>query len=180
MIEHALDAPRETPGTMRDLSRHYESSAFIARQADEVYAHLDDHTRLSSHMSQSSWMTGGMRMEISFDSARGQSVGSLIRLRGRMLGIEFLVEEIVTERDPPRRKIWETIGTPRLLVIGQYRMGFELTPQASGSFLRVYIDYAPPEKAPARWLGYIFGGYYAKWCTRKIVGDAVKHFAATA
>jgi hypothetical protein len=161
---------------MLDLSHHYECSASIACQADEVYAYLDDHARLSSHMSKSSWMTGGMRMEISFDSGRGQNIGSLIRLRGTVLGVDLLVEETVTERDPPRRKVWETIGTPKLLVIGQYRMGFELTPQVVGSLLRVYIDYALPERAPARWLGYIFGGYYAKWCTRKMVGDAAKHF----
>ena len=159
---------------MHHLSHHHESSASIACQAGEVYAYLDDHARLASHMSESSWMTGGMRMEISFDSGRGQSVGSLIRLRGRVLGVELFVEETVTERDPPRRKVWETIGTPKLLVIGQYRMGFQLTPQVVGSLLRVYIDYALPERA--RWLGYIFGGSYAKWCTRKMVGDAAKHF----
>ena len=40
------------------------------------------------------------------------------------------VEEIVTARQPPLRKVWRTIGVPRLLVIGEYRMGIEITPQA--------------------------------------------------
>jgi hypothetical protein len=179
-IERVTNDTRMADGEMHDLPHHYESSAFIACEADELYAYLDDHARLSSHMSKSSWMMGGMRMEISFDSGRGQKVGSLIRLHGRVLGIELLVEEIVIERDPPSRKAWETTGTPKLLVIGHYRMGFELVPQVAGSLLRVYIDYALPERAPARWLSYIVGDYYAKWCTRKMVGDAAKQFAATA
>ncbi len=64
-----------------------------------------------------------------------------------------------------------------LLVIGHYRMGFELLPQRNGSMLRVFIEYALPERVPARWLGRLFGLYYARWCTQQMVNDAVKHFA---
>jgi len=90
------------------------------------------------------------------------------------------VEESVTERHPPHRKVWETLGSPTLVVIGQYRMGFEITPEGPGSRLRVFIDYTMPEKAPARWLGYLFGSYYARWCTQQMVDDAVQYFASSA
>jgi hypothetical protein len=99
-------------------------------------------------------------------------------LAGRVLGIALSVEEIVTERCPPHRKIWETTGSPKLLVIGHYRMGYTLTPQGKGTLLRVFIDYARPERAPARWLGRLFGRYYARWCTQQMVDDAVKYFAS--
>ena len=115
-------------------------------------------------------------METELDEGRGQKIGSRIRLSGRVLGVELSVEEIVTERNPPRRKVWETIGAPKLLVIGPYRMGFELSPQGKGSMLRVFIEYALPESAPARWLGRLFGRYYARWCTQQMVDDAVRHF----
>ena len=117
-----------------------------------------------------------MRVEV--DAGLGQKVGSRIRLAGRVLGIELSVEEVVTERNPPFRKVWETTGSPRLLVIGDYRMGFELSPRGSESTLRVFIDYALPESAPAHWLGRLFGRYYAKWCTQQMVDGAVKHFAS--
>jgi hypothetical protein len=160
------------------LTQHYETSAFVPSPVDRVFTHLDDHTRLSSHMSKSSWKMGGGRMEINLDEAQGKSVGSRIRLTGRVLGIDLSVEEIVTEHSPPSRKVWETTASPKLLVIGHYRMGFELTPQGNGSALRVFIDYALPETAPTRWLGHLFGRYYAKWCTQQMVDDAVKHFAS--
>lgn len=157
-------------------THHHENSALVRSPAEEVFSYLDDHTRLSSHMSRPSWKMGGGRMETKLDADRGQKIGSRIRLAGRVFGLALSVEEVVTERNPPHRKVWETTGAPKLLVIGHYRMGFELSPQGNGSILRVFIDYAPPKRAPAHWLGRLLGGYYAGWCTRRMVDDAVKHF----
>ncbi len=158
------------------LPLHNESKDLVQAPMDQVLGHIDNHTRLASHMGEPSWRTGGGRMETQLDEGRGQRVGSRIRLSGRVFGADLSVEETVVERDPPRRKVWETTGAPRLLGIGHYRMGFELSPQRNGSMLRVFIDYALPESAPARWLGRLFGLFYARWCTRQMVGDTVKYF----
>ena len=158
------------------LSLRHESAGFVQASIDQVFAHIDDHTRLSAHMRDPSWRTGWGRMETELDQGRGQKVGSRIRLSGRVFGVELSVEETVMERNPPRRKVWETTGTPKLLVIGHYRMGFELSPQGNGSMLRVFIEYALPERGFARWLGRLFGRYYASWCTQQMVDDALEHF----
>jgi hypothetical protein len=162
-------------GTM--LDRHYEAAALIPAPADQVFEYADDQRRLSSHMSRSSWRMAGSQMNIEFDRGRGQEVGSRIRLSGRVLGIPLSVDEFVTERNPAYWKVWETTGVPKLVVIGPYRMGFQITSQIDGSLLRVFIDYALPDAVPKRWLGYIFGSYYAKWCTRQMVDETRKHFA---
>jgi hypothetical protein len=107
-------------------------------------------------------------------------VGSHIGMSGRVLGVELSLDEVVTEREPPTRKVWETVGAPRLLVIGAYRMGCVVTPSGSGSLLRVFIDYALPASWPARWLGRVFGRSYAHWCTQRMVDDAVRQFASGA
>ena len=145
-----------------------------------VFALADDHEQLSSHMNQSSWRMGGGRMTTTLDESRGQRVGSRIRMSGHVLGLNLSLDEVVTQRDPPARKVWETVGSPRLLVIGSYQMGFDVTPHETGSRLRVFIDYALPSSWPARWLGRLFGGYYAQWCTQRMVNDAVGHFASGA
>lgn len=157
------------------LPFHFESCAKLDSPAETVFSHLDDHKRLSAHMSQSSWMMAGSSMSIDLDTLQGRAAGSHIRLSGRVLAIPLAVDEVVTDYSPPLRKIWETVGTPRLLVIGHYRMGFKITPHGSGSELRIFIDYALPESAPARWLGKMFGGMYARWCVRRMVSDAEKH-----
>ena len=158
----------------RTLSHHHESGALVPASAENVFALIDDHARLSSHMTKASWKMGGGRMFVELDQGAGQRVGSRIRLTGRVLGIRLKLEEVVTERNPPRRKVWETTAQPKLLVIGHYRMGFEITPEGDGARLRVFIDYALPDRAPARWLGYLLGRYYAKWCTERMVRDAVQ------
>ncbi|HEY3304199.1 MAG TPA: SRPBCC family protein [Candidatus Binatia bacterium] len=165
---------------MPTLPHHHATSARVRALAEKLFAFLDDHARLSSHMTRSSWMMGRGRMQIEFDDGRGQRIGSRIRLAGRVFGIELSLDEVVTERNPPYRKVWETIGAPKLLVIGHYRMGFEITTQGNDSALRVFIDYALPEAPPARWLGYMLGRYYARWCTQRMAKDAMRHFALVA
>lgn len=159
--------------------RHYESEGQVAASGAQVFEHLDDHARLSSHMSESSWKMGGGKMSIEMDDRVGKAVGSHIRLSGRVFGLQLALEEVVTEREPPLRKSWETIGDPKLLVVGHYKMGFSVTSVATGSIVRVFIDYALPDTGLARVLGLLFGRYYAKWCTRQMVQDAITHFGQT-
>lgn len=164
-----------------DYTHHQESSAVIPAPAENVFAHVDDHRTLSSHMTQPSWRMGGGKMEVTLDGGAGKKAGSKIGLSGRVLGIPIRLEEIVTERTAPFRKTWETVGEPKLLVIGRYRMGVEIMPQQADSVLRVFIDYDLPGGTPLeQWAGYLFGGYYAKWCTQQMVDDTKKHFSASA
>ena len=158
--------------------KHFECSVQVNAPAEAVFSRLDDPRLLSAHMSRSSWMMAGSRMAIELDASGGRAVGATIRLSGRVLGISLSLDEVVTERRPPLLKAWETTGTPKLLVIGRYRMGYEITPRGDASLLRVFIDYAFPEAGLSRWLGRIFGGYYARWCTRRMAGDTEEHFRA--
>jgi hypothetical protein len=158
--------------------RHDESVVEVLAKARDVFAHLDDHSRLSGHMSKSSWMMLGSRMDLHVDDGKGQRIGSVIRLDGRVLGLPLRVEEVVVEREPPTKKVWETIAEPSLLVIGPYRMGFEVKPSGERSTLRVFIDYDLPRRGIGQWLGPLLGGFYAQWCTGQMAQDAKAHFAS--
>jgi hypothetical protein len=158
-------------GDPRHALRH-RSQVLLAAEPAVLFAHLDDHRRLSAHMERSSLMTAGASMRIDTDERHGQAVGSVIRLSGRVLGLRLWVDEVVTEREPPHRKAWETVGEPKLLVIGAYRMGFTIDPVADGSRLVVFIDYDPPARGIGRLLGTLLGRSYAAWCTRRMEEDA--------
>lgn len=160
------------------LPLHHRSEALLAIGAERLFAYLDDHRRLAGHMEKPSLMTAGASMRIDTDERRGQAVGSVIRLTGRVLGLRLSVEEAVTRRDPPREKVWETVGEPRLLIIGAYRMGFTIAPVGSGTRLVVFIDYRLPARGIGRVLGWLLGGSYAAWCTRKMASDAGEAFGA--
>src|SRR4051812_34553551 len=67
----------------------------------------------------------------------------------------------------------ETAGTPRLLVIGGYRLGFDLASSGEQADLRVFIGYDLPSSPGQRLLGRILGPVYAKWCVRQMVRTSV-------
>jgi hypothetical protein len=155
---------------------HYAAAAFVRATPGRVFDYVDDHMRLSSHMSRSSWMMGGGRMEIEVDEGLGKQVGSHIRLAGRVFGILLSVEEVVTERQRPCSKVWKTIGAPRLLVIDGYEMGFDISSEPEGSRLRVFINYATPQSILLLgWLKRLLAKFYAKWCVTRMIQDAVAH-----
>lgn len=156
------------------FSRHDECTVFVAGFPEEVFAFADDHSKFSAHMSGSSWMMLGSKMATATDAELGQKVGSHITMTGNVLGIPLSLDEVVVERIPPWEKAWETVGAPRLLVIGAYRMGFRVLRHERGAVLNVFIDYDLP--AQLRWLGKLIGHRYARWCVKQMAVGVERHF----
>jgi len=159
-------------------SDHYRAEARLPAAAEQVFAYLDDPRRLVSHMSKRSWMMAGGRMSIDLDAAGGRAPGSLIRLHGRMLGLTLSVEERVTERLAPHRKVWQTEGMARLLVLTAYRMGFEILNVEAGTQLAVWIEFSKPVAGLWGLLGRSLGPRYARWCVDRMLADARQQFAS--
>ena len=161
-----------TKVSRHEFAFHEESSGYVDAAPERVFAMLDDHARLAAHTIEPSWRMGWATMHIITDPKGPRGAGARIMLRGRIFGIHLWVEEAVTGYDRPRRKEWETITEPRLLVIGSYKMGFETTPAGEGTTLRVTIDYNRPTSPIASLLALLFGRMYARWCTSQMVRDA--------
>jgi hypothetical protein len=159
--------------------RHYERHASLPAPAEEVFAYVDDHAHFSSHMNKASWMLGGGKMETHSDAGHGQKVGSHIHMWGTVFGVDVSLDEVVTVHEPPRRKVWRTVGSPKLIVISTYQMGVEVKPEKRHSELTVSIDYELPKSPRTRWLGYFMGDMYAKWCVDQMINSTQKHFNVT-
>jgi hypothetical protein len=147
----------------------------VEATAEALFDYLDDQASLGSHMEKPSMMMMG-GMIYAFDEARGRAVGSVIKMGGSMLGLRLLVEEVVVERTPPLRKAWETQGRPHLVIIGAYRMGFEIAPTEGRRRLWVFIEYDHPRSAIGRILASLFAGMYARWCVSRMANDVLLHF----
>ena len=148
--------------------------------ANALFDYLDDQAHLGSHMEKPSMMMMGGHMTYTFDEAKGRGVGSVIKMGGAMLGLRLSVEEVVIEHTPPHRKVWETRGHPHLLVIGAYRMGFEIGVARTGQSLRVFIDYNYLRSVVGRVLAFFFARMYARWCVSRMAGDAARRFGEIA
>lgn len=160
-------------------ARHDEVSVDVPTEPGALFDYLDDQEKLAAHMNKPSMMMMGGRMFYEFDAARGRAVGSMIRMGGSFLWLTLLVEEMVTEHSRPRRKSWETQGAPRLIIIGRYRMGFEIDSSGASSRLRVSIDYDLPRSFLGAALGFLMAPLYARWCVGRMAGDA-RHTFVTA
>lgn len=159
----------------RAYARHYEESATVPAPPEAVFAALDDHVAFSRHMAEPNWRTLWSSMRVGLDEGGGRRVGSHIEMESRILGFHLYLDEVVTRREPPRVKEWETTGDVRLLVIGHYRMRAEIRPEGAASGVRVRIDHDLP--ARNAWLGRMLGGMYAKWCVRQMIGTLAAAFS---
>jgi hypothetical protein len=159
------------------MTRKFERTVHVAASPAAVFARLDDQTRLAAHMTQPSAMMGGGRMTYEFDEAKGQAVGSHIKMGGSAFGLSLSVDEVVVERNPPYRKIWQTAGATRLIIIAGYAMGFEIQGEGSGAKLRVWIDYDLPRGGAGALLGLALAPLYVRWCVGRMADAAVRHFA---
>lgn len=158
----------------------WESEGDVPASVEDVFAFLDDPRNLAQHMERPSAMMAGAAMRTDIDAQGGHSVGSQIRMSGRMLGLSLSLEEAVVERAPPRHKAWQTFGSPRLFVIGHYRMGFDLTPASDVARLCVWIRYELPSRGLPHWLTRPLARLYARWCTEQMVLTAQQHFGPVA
>ena len=158
-----------------EYAQHAEACLDVRAAPTDVFAFLDDQEALGAHMSKGSAMMAGGRMVYELDEAKGKSVGSIIGMRGAMLGLALEVKEVVTERVPPSRKVLETIGQQKMLVIAAYRLGFEITPAGAVSSVRVFIDYNLP-KGPLGFLADFPAAIYARWCVTSMANAAVERF----
>ena len=160
---------------MTDLPLHFEASATIVGSAESIFAIADEPDLLTRHMSEPTLMMGGGSMRCELDALAGKVVGSVIRLTGKGFGFGITLEEVIEERTPPFRKVWATIGAPQLVVIRDYRMGYEIVPEDRGNRLRVWIDYALPRSGMRHWLGRLLASTFARWCVENMVREVLRH-----
>ena len=159
----------------RSFTFHHEAHTELRTSLQAAFEYLDDFRKLSAHMERPSAMMLGSRMQIFMDGGGGRAGGSHVTMVGRILGMSLSLEEVVVERDPPLRKAWETVNA-RLLVIGQYRLGFELEPRRDACGLRVFIDYDWPRGPLARLAARLLAKSYARWCAQRMIDDPAQHF----
>jgi hypothetical protein len=164
---------------MSEELRHYEEARIVSVPPRELFEFVDDPLNLSSHMEKPRWQMLWGWMKNTPDEKGGKEVGSVMTIKGSVLGINISLVEKIIQREVPSKKAWQTFNGINLVVIGHYTMGFEIDPQEDNSNLKVYIDYELPKSAKTRWLGKLVGDMYAKWCVRQMLNDTYKHFISS-
>lgn len=138
----------------------------------EVFAYLDDIGNIGMHMSKSSMAMMGGKITTEVISRVRSGRGTTYRLKGSVLGIPIDITETVTEWIENREKTWETVGSPKIIVMSWYRMHLVLTPLKKRTKVFFEIEYGLPESFFGKLLGRLLARRYADWCLRRATDDA--------
>jgi len=111
---------------------------------EKVFAQLDDINKTGIHLSESSMIMMGMKIDFT---------------------------ETVTKWQPPRPKEWETVGEAKLIIMSWYRMWFEISPAENLTIAKLSISYLPPKQWFYKILSFFFAQWYCNWCLHNILID---------
>lgn len=141
--------------------------------AQEVFAHIDDIRNVGWHMTERSSMAMmGSKLTLEVLSGQRTGLGATYRYSGKIMGLTLDFSESVTKYVPNREKVWRTIGEPRLLIMASYEMRLAVEPEPpSSSRLTISIAYELPRSQVWRFLGILLGGWYSRWCLRRMCRD---------
>lgn len=153
---------------MKTLSR---KESFHA-STHQVFKTIDDLGVTGMHMTESSGMMMGGKLNLEFLTTNKTGLGSRYRWTGKMMGIPMDFTVLVTKWEAGLEKVWETVGPTRLIIYSWYRMILKLKQQVDKTEAELSITYQKPNGFINRILSFFFADWYCRWCLRQMLGDA--------
>ncbi|MBN8836175.1 MAG: SRPBCC family protein [Sphingobacteriia bacterium] len=141
---------------------------------EKVFTCIDDLGITGMHMTQSSAMMMGSKLKLEFLTENHTGLGSSYRWTGRMMAISMDFTVVVTKWIPNEEKIWETTGTPKLIIYSWYKMHLFVKPILNGTQAELSISYEKPKGFFNKLLSFFFADWYCRWCLKNMLNDAKK------
>lgn len=137
-----------------------------------VFGCLDDLGVTGMHMSQSSMPLMGGKMDLEFLTPQKTGLHTKYRWTGKVLWwpLDFSVE--VTEWVRGRKKTWETIGSPEMVIFSWFRMKLRVEEIPGGSIAYLSIGYKKAKGFFNKIICSLVGDWYSRWCLRKMLTDS--------
>jgi hypothetical protein len=148
---------------------------FILASPEKVFSQMDDFSKTGMHMSESSMMMMGSKLNLEQKSQNAVGRGASYRWYGKMMGMNIDFIENVTNWQPPKLKEWETSGEANIIIMSWYKMWFEISPFENGSVVKLSISYLQPKKWFYKLLSILFANWYCNWCLKNMLNDTKKN-----
>ena len=147
---------------------------FINAAPDKVFAMIDDLGVTGMHMTKSSAMMMGSKLNLEYLTTNHTGLGSKYRWTGTMMGMkmDFTVE--VTKWIKGVEKIWETIGEAKMIIYSWYRMHLLVNQRENTTEAELSITYKSPKGWFAKILSFLFANLYCNWCLKNMLNDTKK------
>lgn len=151
-----------------------QKELLIQAPVEKVFSFMDDLSKTGMHMSGSSMMMAGSKLKLEHVSGPEKGVGAGFRWSGKMLGFELDFTVVVTKWVENAEKVWETIGMPKLIILGWYLMHLKTEPVTGGTLVSLEIQYIRPRGFFYKLLSILFARRYAEWCVTRMLNDSKK------
>ena len=140
--------------------------------AQKVFSYLDDLGVTGMHMTKSSAMMMGSKLNLEYLTVHHTGPGSKYRWTGTMMGMkmDFTVEVIKWIEGV--EKTWETIGEARMIIYSWYRMHLMVSPKGNTTEAELSITYERPKGWLARIISFLFADWYCNWCLKNMLSDS--------
>ncbi len=146
----------------------------IAGKPEEVFAFMDNIENTGKHMTRSNTSMMGSKLGLEWLTDHKTGLGTKYRWRGKVMGMKMDFTVLVTQWNPGKEKIWESVGESKMIVISWYRMFLVLTPLPDGTTeTEIGIYYTKSRNI----LGFLLGKRYSVWCVKSMLKDTKKHFS---
>lgn len=153
-------------------------SILIHSTPEKVFQQMDDFSKTGMHMSESSMMMMGSKLNLEQLSQNSTGVGAKYRWYGKMMGMTIDFSETVTKWQLPILKEWETVGEAKIIIMSWYQMWFEISPAKNGTNAKLSISYLPPKQWYYKILSFLFANMYCNWCLNNMLNDSKKSLGA--
>ena len=140
----------------------------------QVFRCIDDLGVTGSHMTQSSGMMMGSKLNLNYLTKNKTGLGSKYRWTGKMMGLKMAFTVEVTKWIEGKEKVWETVGPTKLIIYSWYRMKLIVNGSADGTEAELSITYKKPDGFMKKILCFLFADWYCRWCLRQMLCDAKK------
>ena len=160
---------------MKTLSKNI----IIHSTAEKVFACMDDIADTGMHMTKSSIPMMGSKLELKQLSENATGLNSKFRWFGKMMGFTMDFTVVVTKWIKDKEKVWETIGKPKMIILGWYQMRLLVSAEAQNIKAVLSITYTKPKNIFFKFIAFFLAPLYSNWCLNNILQDSKKTLDGT-
>ena len=143
---------------------------------ENVFSFMDDVSKTGMHMSENSMMMMGSKLILEQIPGPSKGIGATFHWYGKVMRMPVDITETVTTWRENREKVWETTGTPKIILLGWYRMILKTEPAKDGTCVSLQIDYTQPNGWFYKILYFFLSNWYCNWCLSNMLNDCKKSF----
>src|SRR5215212_2442783 len=116
-------------------------SILIHSSPERVFAYMDNLANTGMHMTDSSAMMMGSKLQLQQLTENATGLNSKFRWSGKMMGFAMDFTVVVTKWIKDKEKAWETIGEAKMIILKWYQMRFIISPAGTDTKAELSIAY---------------------------------------